>query len=205
MSYIYHTPKSFKHYSGKGLTPRGGVKIDENGIASNFGTIRDNILVSSFKISTLLKPFTVQAKYKNTKGINSRFDVLTSSKSYPEFCLNFTKTNTKFFTYPNGNKIYVLSNIPFDLQIIGDTTDWFYSEGINDGTNFTYNLYNSHHRLLQTSTVKFKLYNQGGYLVIGHDIDYAESGHTGKYLNIDLSETWIKDSSGKVISPWNLD
>lgn len=47
--------------------------------------------------------------------------------------------------------------------------------------------------------------NNNEYLIIGNDISSDANTSWTKGTLWDLSETWIKDASGKVISPWNLD
>lgn len=61
MSYIYHTPNIFKHYSGKGLTKKGSCTLDENGILSNVNRGGDGCYVTSFKMTNLSKPFTLSS------------------------------------------------------------------------------------------------------------------------------------------------
>ena len=99
MNYIHDTflskstPKEIKecfgdlidNFTGNGITKNGNVKIDENGIATNFINVTDYV-VTNIDVTDLKVPFEVQVKFKvsNKAAFNELH--LISNKRYAFPC-----------------------------------------------------------------------------------------------------------------------
>ena len=201
MPFIYPKLNRFKKYTGKGLTPRGNVRIDENGIATGFSNINYNI-VSDMTTAVFQKPFTVQIKYKiNDNKWGCLFT--TTYDGYPAIEFSGTNDHINFIYYStkSGSQNLVVS-VFSDDQKIGE---WRYLYAKFDGEKYVIEIRNKNIQTIDSKEViSAAVPRYQETLVIGRDVDYTNSAISTDY-EIDLSETFILDGDGNVISSWNLD
>ena len=192
-----------KNYTGKGITKNGNVKIDENGIATNFINKTDYV-VTNLNILDLKLPFEVQVKFKvSDKAAFSNSNVyLVSNKTYVypyfELIINNGKilcNSYKTQSYPgnvlfydsfdfNADQWYIL-NMKHEQKGIYECT--VYDEKYNE-------LYN------KTQNSNYEINYHSDKIILGNDSDYVSGSAT---LQIDLSETYFKNGD-TIISEWNL-
>ena len=189
-----------KNYTGKGITKRGNVKIDEKGIATTF-TNRTDYVVTNINVKDLKLPFEFQVKFKVSDKTAFNRLYLTSNKTnvWPYFellilnskimCNSYTQSyngNTLFYDSFdfNANQWYII-NIKHEQKGIYECS--VYDEKYNE-------LYN------KTQNPGHEVTNQSDTLILGNDIDLDSGGAT---LQIDLSETYFKNGD-TIISKWNL-
>ena len=191
-----------KNYTGNGITKRGNVKIDKNGIATTF-TNRTDYVVTNIDITDLKLPFECQIKFKVSDKAAFKELHLISNKTYPYpyFELAIAQNNKIILesfptqSYPvntlfydsfdfNANQWYII-NIKHEQKGIYECS--VYDEKYNE-------LYN------KTQNSNYEINYHSDKIILGNDIDYVSGSAT---LQIDLSETYFKNGDN-IISDWNL-
>ena len=193
-----------KNYTGNGIEPYGSVKIDENGIATNFINGTDYV-VTNLNILDLKLPFEVQVKFKvsdKTAFSNSNINLISNKTyNYPYFELIISKGKIMCTSYKtqSKNEYMLLFGDSFDF----DADQWYIinmkheQKGIYECTVYDekYNeLYN------KTQNSNYEINYHSDKIILGNDVDYVSGSAT---LQIDLSETYFKNGD-TIISEWNL-
>lgn len=195
-----------KNYTGKGITKNGNVKIDENGIATNFIIGTDHV-VTNLNILDLKLPYEVQVKFKvsdKTAFSNSNI-YLVSNKTggfpYFELIINNGKILCTSYNSQSGGAARVLFRDTFNFN----ANQWYIlnmkheQKGIYECTVYDekYNeLYN------KTQNSNYEINYHSDKIILGNDVDYV-TGSGSATLQIDLSETYFKNGD-TIISEWNL-
>lgn len=191
-----------KNYTGNGITKNGNVKIDENGIATNFIN-RTDYIVTNLNILDLKLPFEVQIKFKvsNKAAFNELH--LISNKTYPFPYFELVLGNgiivcESFITQSyDGGRVLFYDSFDFDAN------KWYIinikheQKGIYECSVYDeqYNeLYN------KTQNSNYEINYHSDKIILGNDVDYVSGSAT---LQIDLSETYFKNGD-TIISDWNL-
>lgn len=189
------------NYTGNGITKNGNVKIDENGIATNFINKTDYV-VTNLNILDLKLPFEVQIKFKvsDKAAFNQLHLISNKTYPYPYFELAIGKGKIVFESFItqsyNANVLFYDS---FDFN----ADQWYIinmkheQKGIYECTVYDekYNeLYN------KTQNSNYEINYHSDKIILGNDIDFVSGSAT---LQIDLSETYFKNGD-TIISEWNL-
>ena len=193
-----------KNYTGNGIEPHGSVKIDENGIATNFINGTDHV-VTNLDVTDLKLPFEVQVKFKvsdKTALRNLNVNII-SNKTYafPYFELIISKGKMMCTSYKtqSTNEYMLLFGDSFNFN----ADQWYIinmkheQKGIYECTVYDekYNeLYN------KTQNSNYEINYHSDKIILGNDVDYVSGSAT---LQIDLSETYFKNGD-TIISKWNL-
>ena len=190
-----------KNYTGNGITKNGNVKIDENGIATNFINYTDYV-VTNLDILDIKLPFEFQIKFKVSDKAAFNELHLISNKTYPfpyfNLCIGPGKIifqsfitqsyNTNLLFYDsfdfNADQWYII-NMKHEQKGIYECT--VYDEKYNE-------LYN------KTQNSNYEINYHSDKIILGNDSDYVTGSAT---LQIDLSETYFKNGD-TIISKWNL-
>ena len=191
---------SVKNYTGSGITKSGNVKIDENGIASNFINKTDYV-ITHLNILDLQLPYEFQIKFKVSD--KSAFITLSliSNKTYtyPYFELVFMNGKLVLESFKNQSwDAYELFNDSFNF----DVNKWYIinmkheQEGV-----YECSVYDEQYNELYNKTQKsnYEINYHSDTIILGNDFDYSTYSST---LQIDLSETWFKHNDS-IISDWN--
>ena len=190
-----------KNYTGNGISKRGNVKIDENGIATNFINKTDYV-VTNLNVLDLKLPFEVQVKFKvSDKAAFNELHLIsneTSKRPYFELIIERSEIRCRSYKHKsntgcelfrdsfdfNADRWYIL-NMKHEQKGIYECT--VYDENYNE-------LYN------KTQNSNFEILYYSDIIILGNDVDYVTGSAT---LQIDLSETYFKNGD-TIISKWNL-
>ena len=193
-----------KNYTGKGITKNGNVKIDENGIATNFIN-KTNYVVTNLNVTDLRLPFEVQVKFKvSDKTVFSNSSVyLVSSKTYgyPYFELIIYKGEILCTSYksPQSNNVHVLFRDSFNFN----ANQWYIINIKHEQKGiYECSIYDENYKELYNKTQNpvHEINYHSDKIILGNDVDYFSGNAT---LQIDLSETYFKNGD-TIISEWNL-
>lgn len=189
------------NYTGKGITKNGNVKIDENGIATNFIN-RTDYVVTNLNILDLKLPFEVQIKFKvsDKTAFNELHLISNKTYAFPYFVLliGAGKIICESFKTQSYDGVLLLFYDSFNF----DANKWYIinlkheQKGIYECTVYDekYNeLYN------KTQNSKYEINYHSDKIILGNDVDYVSGSAT---LQIDLSETYFKNGD-TIISEWN--
>ena len=191
-----------KNYTGKGITKRGNVKIDEKGIATTF-TNRTDYVVTNIDVTDLKVPFEVQVKFKvsDKTAFNELHLISNKTYAFPYFELVISKGKIVFETFKTQS--YEGANVLFYDSFDFNADQWYIinikheQKGIYECSVYD-EKYNELYNKIQNPG--HEVTNQSDTLILGNDIDFASGGAT---LQIDLSETYFKNDD-TIISEWNL-
>lgn len=190
-----------KNYTGKGITKNGNVKIDENGIATNFINKTDYV-VTNLNVLDLKLPFEVQVKFKvsDKTAFNELHLISNKTCKRPYFELIIERSTIRCISYRyKSNNGYTLFYDSFDF----DANKWYIinmkheQQGIYECTVYD-EKYNELYNKTQNSNYEINYYSDK--IILGNDVDYVSGSAT---LQIDLSETYFKNGD-TIISEWNL-
>ena len=190
-----------KNYTGNGIKINGNVKIDENGIATNFINETDYV-ITNLDILDVKLPFEFQIKFKvsNKAAFNELHLISNKTYAYPYFELVISKGKIVFESFINQS---YNANVLFQDIFNFDENQWYIinikheRKGIYECSIYDeqYNeLYNN------TQNSKYEINYHSDTIILGNDVDYESGSAT---LQIDLSETYFKNGD-TIISEWNL-
>ena len=190
-----------KNYTGKGIEPHGSVKIDENGIATNFINKTDYV-VTNLNILDLKLPFEFQIKFKvsNKAAFNQLYLISNKTYPYPFFELLIAKG---ILCQTFQTQSYEGANVLFCDSFDFNADQWYIinmkheQKGIYECSVYDekYNeLYN------KTQNSNYEINYHSDKIILGNDVDFVSGSAT---LQIDLSETYFKNGD-TIISEWNL-
>lgn len=191
-----------KSYTGKGITKNGNVKIDENGIATNFIDKTDYV-VTNLNILDLKLPFEVQIKFKvsNKAAFNELHLISNKTYAFPYFLLVIGAGKIvceSFKTQSYGGELFLFYD-SFDFN----ADQWYIinmkheHQGIYECTVYD-EKYNELYNKTQNSNCEINYHSDK--IILGNDVDYVSGSAT---LQIDLSETYFKNGD-TIISAWNM-
>ena len=192
-----------KNYTGNGITKRGNVKIDKNGIATTF-TNRTDYVVTNINVKDLKLPFEVQIKFKvsNKAAFNELHLISNKTYAFPYFALLIGATNKIIFqTFKTQS--YEGANVLFYDSFDFDADQWYIINMKHEQKGiYECSVYDEKYNELYNKTLNsnFEINYHSDTLILGNDIDFASGGAT---LQIDLSETYFKNGD-TIISKWNL-
>ena len=194
-----------KNYTGNGITKRGNVKIDENGVATLFASMTDYIK-TNLKALDVMNSTEFQIKFKTAHKLNR---LISSIPSYAGGstvlrleCLSASDL-TQTLTYncsPSSSDDTFTYFFKTPFNITKYYNQWLYIKVINDNNKRTLTL-STETQLLLTLTS-----NVRGTVVENQDIvlsNNCSSDLSTPNLQIDLSETYFKNGD-TIISEWNL-
>lgn len=182
------------NYTGNGITKRGNVKIDENGIASGFSN-RSNTILTSLNCMSLNDGFELQIKAKNNVNSQTIFCESTlNGDSNVCFCIALGNNDTDVGSYYNG---YVHA-VKFSFGTIPDKMHYFKYKYLNDTIYFK--LLDEDMNVLFEQSASMHIQFRSRTFVFGRAMD---NWYQSPYISVDLSETWFKDKDGNLISSWN--
>ena len=204
MPFIYPKLNRFKKYTGKGIQVVGdGISVDGEGLAS-IQQVGDNKYVyTGLSTSTLQSSFEYQVKVKNNQ--DKFCQVLTTNlPGYPEVELWFSPTVILFTGYYNQ---YGGTSFSFSISHETELEEWYYItvKFDKDISIYTLDLRDSDYNLLNTKSLvpTRTIVDRGSSIIMGYSVDGTSLSYSSSYF-IDLSETFIKNGEGEIISPWNL-
>ena len=182
------------NYTGNGITPHGGVKIDENNIASGFSNT-NNYLLTSLNCLSLSDGFEFQVKAKNNVNSQTIFCESTlNGDSNICFYVALSNHSTDIASWYNGG-IYGLT---FSFGTIPDKMHYYRYRYLNNTIYFK--LLDEDMNVLFEESKPVTLHFRNRTFMFGRR---ADNYYQSPYLSIDLSETWFKDKDGNLISDWN--
>ena len=192
-----------KNYTGNGIKINGNVKIDENGIATNFIQKTDYI-ITNLNILDLKLPFEFQIKFKvsSKTAFNELHLISNKEYSYPYFELTIVNNKIHLDSFVNQSYTpapYFLFQGTFNF----DEKQWYIlnmkheQQGIY-GCSIYDEQYNELYNNTQNS--KYEINYHSDTIILGNDVDYESGSAT---LQIDLSETYFKNGD-TIISEWNI-
>lgn len=181
------------NYTGNGITKRGSVKIDENGIASGFSN-SSNTILTSLNCMSLNDGFELQVKANNNVNSQTIFCESTlNGDSNVCFCIALSNRDTDIGSCYNG---YV-HTARFSFGTIPDKMHYFRYKYLNDTIYFK--LLDEEMNVLFEQSASMHIQFRNRTFMFGRAMDWYHS----PYILIDLSETWFKDKDGNLISSWN--
>lgn len=182
------------NYTGNGITKRGNVKIDENGIASGFSN-SSNIILTSLNCMSLNDGFELQVKAKNNVNSQTIFcESALNGDSNVCFYIALGNNDTDVGSYYNG---YVHA-VKFSFGTIPDKMHYFRYKYLNDTIYFK--LLDEDMNVLFEQSASMHIQFRNRTFVFGRAMN---NWYPSPYISIDLSETWFKDKDGNLISSWN--
>ena len=182
------------NYTSNGITPHGGVKIDENSIASGFSNT-NNYILTSLNYLSLSDGFEFQVKAKNNVDSQSLICESTlDGDSNVCFYVALSNNSTDIASCYNGSIHYA----GFAFDILSDKMHYYRYKYLNNTMYFK--LLDEDMNVLFEESKPLTLQLRNRTFMFGRRMDsYYQSPH----LSIDLSETWFKDKDGNLISDWN--
>ena len=181
------------NYTGNGITPYGGVKIDENSIASGFSNT-NNIILTSLNCLSLSDGFEFQVKAKNNVNSETIFCESTLGGD-SNVCLYISLCNNKTVVGGWNGRLY---GAGFSFSAIPDKMHYFKYKYLNNTLYFK--LLDEDMNVLSEQSAPVTFHFRNRTFLFGRNLDnYYQS----PYISIDLSETWFKDKDGNLISSWN--
>ena len=190
-----------KNYTGNGIKINGNVKIDENGIATNFINKTDYV-ITNLDILDVKLPFEFQIKFKvsNKTAFNELHLISNKTYPYPYFELAIGKGKIVFESFKTQS---YPANVLFQDTFNFDENQWYIlnmkheQKGIYECTVYD-EKYNELYNKTQNSNCEINYHSDK--IILGNDVDYVSGSAT---LQIDLSETYFKNGD-TIISVWNL-
>ena len=185
------------NYTGNGITPYGGVKIDENSIASGFSNT-NNIILTSLNCLSLSDGFEFQVKAKNNgKSVSIFCESTLGGDSNVCFyvSLNTTNNRTDVGSWYNGRE-YCVS---FSFSAIPENKMHYFRYKYSNNTMY-FKLLDEDMNVLFEQSKPLTLHFRNRTFLFGRN---ADNYYQSPYISIDLSETWFKDKDGNLISSWN--
>lgn len=194
----------FKKFTGKGLTTYGGATIDDNGVLTNVTAAGKCAVATELTTAFLNKPHVFQIKFRVPKiGDSLNYLITTSHAGYPEIEITFSFSNGAMsiarIHFKTNGAIYQQKIIQIDYTNIGK---WMYCTFRDDGTNTDFTLKENTRIVYQETYSSMKCPYGNQLLTFGHDVDYTLPNAVN--VEIDLSETFVRDDNGQIISSWNL-
>lgn len=207
----------FKSYTGNGIEPHGSVKIDENGIATNFR--QGNYILTGLSADILnTDNFEIQIKFKlsSLRPSNGMYYIWPATcGSYPPGCslfsTGFAGSYYEFYGFWVYNGNYLISDtyrFPYtnEEQIKNFIVDkWFILNQKFSKDNVETTLIDENDKVLYNNIKTYKYRpkdtsNDHKYICFGNISNYD-----GQPTNItfDLSECYIKIDD-ELVSNWNL-
>ena len=182
------------NYTGNGITKNGGVKIDENGIASGFSNA-NNYILTSLNCSSLNDGFEFQVKAKNNVNSQTIFCESTlDGDSNICFYVALSNHSTEIASWFNRR----LYSTGFSFGILPDKMHYYRYKYLNNTMYFKLLDEDMNVLFEESKPLTLKLRNR--MFMFGRR---ADSYYQSPNLSIDLSETWFKDKDGNLISGWN--
>lgn len=182
------------NYTGNGITKRGNVKIDENGIASGFSN-NSNTILTSLNCLSLNDGFEFQVKANNNVNSQTIFCESTlGGDSNVCFCIALGNRDTDIGSYYNG---YIYT-VRFSFDTIPDKMHYFRYKYLNDTIYFK--LLDEDMNVLFEQSASMHIQFRNRTFIFGRAMS---NWYQSPYISIDLSETWFKDKDGNLISSWN--
>lgn len=182
------------NYTGNGITKRGNVKIDENGIASGFSN-SSNIILTSLNCLSLNDGFEFQVKAKNNVNSQTIFCESTlNGDSNVCFYIALGNHETEVGSWYNGYGRFAT----FSFGTIPDKMHYFRYKYLNDTIYFK--LLDEDMNVLFEQSASMHIQFRNRTFMFGRAMD---NWYQSPYISIDLSETWFKDKDGNLISSWN--
>ena len=190
-----------KNYTGNGIKINGNVKIDENGIATNFINKTDYV-ITNLDILDVKLPFEFQIKFKvSSKAAFNQLVLISNKKySYPYFELGLAKGKIVFESFINQSyDVNVLFYDSFDF----DENKWYVLNMKHEQKGiYECAVYDEQYKELynKTQNSNYEINYHSDKIILGNDIDFASGSAK---LQIDLSETYFKNGD-TIISEWNI-
>lgn len=182
------------NYTGNGITKRGNVKIDENGIASGFSN-SSNIILTSLNCLSLSDGFEFQVKANNNVNSPTIFCESTlNGDSNICFYVALGNHDIEIASWYNGR----LYNAVFSFGTIPDKMHYFRYKYSNNTIYFK--LLDEDMNVLFEQSKSVTLHFRNRTFMFGRAMN---NWYQSPYISIDLSETWFKDKDGNLISSWN--
>ena len=183
------------NYTGNGITPHGGVKIDENSIASGFSN-RNNYILTNLNCLSLSDGFEFQVKAKNNVNSQTIFCESTlGGDSNVCFYVALSNHVTDIGSCYNGR----LYSTEFYFVPIPENKMHYYRYKYLNNTMY-FKLLDEDMNVLFEQSKPLTLYFRNRTFLFGRNM---ENVYQSPYISIDLSETWFKDKDGNLISDWN--
>lgn len=182
------------NYTGNGITKRGNVKIDENGIASGFSN-SSNTILTSLNCMSLNDGFELQVKANNNVDSGTIFCESTlNGDSNVCFYIALGNNDTEVGSWYNGYGRFAT----FPFGTIPDKMHYFMYKYLNDTIYFK--LLDEEMNVLFEQSASMHIQFRNRTFMFGRAMS---NWYQSPYISIDLSETWFKDKDGNLISSWN--
>lgn len=182
------------NYTGNGITKRGSVKIDENGIASGFSN-SSNTILTSLNCMSLNDGFELQVK-ASTRETGSIFCESTlGGDSNICFYVSLRTNKTEVGSWYNGHWY----GVDLYFGAIPENKMHYFRYKYSNNTIY-FKVLDEEMNVLSEQSAPLTLHLRNRTFMFGRNMDnYYQSPYTA----IDLSETWFKDKNGNLISSWN--
>lgn len=187
------------NFTGNGITKNGNVKIDENGIASNFVSNTDYVKTNLNSVD-FFNTFEFQIKFKPSLN---KYDYLIAWYSNPHFEISHHKGNFSVLEYKTSS--LTSDYFWYKRQIKVDIQNWCYFHCKREDDYYIFTIYDEDFNVLHSTKSDYKIveFTNLQPLILGQ-INWNDSNVINNTdLKIDLSETWFKDKDGNLISSWN--
>ena len=208
-----------KNYTGNGIEPHGSVKIDENGIATNFGS--GNYILTGLSADILnTDNFEIQFKFKLSSlrpSTGSYYTWPATSDSYnpPRSCLcsyGFAGSYYEFYGLWLWNDSYYLISDKYTFPYTDEeqmknaiVDKWFVLNQKFSKDNVETTLIDENDKVLYNNINTYKYrpkdtLNGRKYICFGNISNYVSQPTN---VTFDLSECYIKIDD-ELVSNWNM-
>lgn len=189
-----------KNFTNKGITKFGSVKIDENGIASNFINKTDYV-ITHLNILDLQLPYEFQIKFKvsDKSAFNELHLISNKTYAFPYFELAIAKDKIILESFKNQS--YDARVLFYDSFNFVENKWYIINMKHRQEGVYECSVYDEHYTELYNNTQNsnYEINYNSDTIILGNDVDYVTGSAT---LQIDLSETWFKRND-TIISDWN--